>query len=120
MLTKQVKMIGLNGISMKPDAWIVVKIKGDEIIHKIVAGWSGSYLYGNSWKINSGIKSVTYSDGIYSFLGFSGSVYECRENSYGLQVCNAIGYNILKVECQNHGVDLEILDEDTDWVNYKF
>ena len=106
---------------MKPDAWIVVKMtNGNEITHKIVAGWSGSYLYGLSWKINSGIKSVTYSNGIYNFLGFSGSIYECRENSYGLRVCNAIGYDILEKQCKENGIELDILDEETDWLNYKF
>lgn len=105
----------------RPDAWVVVKITNkEEVLHKVVAGWSGSYLYGNSWKINSGIKGVTYEDGCYRFFGFSGSIYECRENGYGLRVCNAIGYEQLERACEKYGSEVEILDEETDWLNYKF
>ena len=107
--------------SYTPDTWIVVKITTDNtVVHKVLAGWSGSYLYGHSWKINSGIKSVTYSDGVYSFLGFSGSTYRCRANSYGFRTAIAMGYSVLEKACKESGAILDVLDEDTDWLNYKY
>ena len=45
-----------------PDSWVIVKIQSEKYgtIYKVLAGWSGSYLYGASWKLSSGI--VTFED----------------------------------------------------------
>lgn len=67
-----------------PDKWIILKIKGSsKVIYKVLAGWSGSYLDGQSWKINSGIVKVSQEGDFYLFEGHSGSVYKCHKNSYG-------------------------------------
>ena len=62
----------------EPDSWVIVKITSTLGQHyRVLAGWSGSYLYGSSWKLNSGI--VRYEDvgNAYNFYGDSGSVYTC-------------------------------------------
>ena len=106
---------------MKPDAWLIVKITGEgEVIHKVVMGWSGGYLHGNSWRVNSGIKGVEYENGFYKFLGFSGSVYDCHENAYGQKVCNSLGLQQIIRACELSNSEYEILDEDTDWLNYTY
>lgn len=64
-----------------PDSWFIVKItpKDTEPFYKVVAGWSGGYLYGDSWRVNSGIKSYKEEEDCYYFYGNSGSVYRCRK-----------------------------------------
>ena len=49
-----------------PDSWVIIKISGIEAkdFYKVLAGWSGSYLYGDSWRMNSGIDKVEF-DGEY-------------------------------------------------------
>lgn len=106
---------------MNPDAWIIVKIKTEkETVHKIVAGWNGGYLHGNSWRVNSGIKNVDYEDGFYRFFGFSGSIYECRQSAYGQKICNTLALEHIIKACKDANAEYEILDENTDWMNYKF
>ncbi len=44
-----------------PDSWVVLKVKagkGTFPFYKVLAGWSGGYLSGDSWRINSGITRV--------------------------------------------------------------
>ena len=45
-----------------PDSWVIVKIQSEKYgtIHRVLAGWAGSHLYGASWKLSSGI--VTFED----------------------------------------------------------
>ena len=71
--------------SYVPDYWRVIKLTGEPIgtepLYKIIATWSGSYLSGESWKINSGIVRIKEEDDCYDIYGMSGSVYRCyKEN----------------------------------------
>lgn len=69
-----------------PDKWVVVEIdQGDGTKHqRVLAGWYGGYLGGDSWKMNSGIQYYTLADEIFDFHGASGSVYRCHINRYGM------------------------------------
>lgn len=60
-----------------PDSWVVIKISDN--LHKVLGGFSGGYLYGDSWKLNSGIEKIEETDKEYLVYGFSGSVYVCRK-----------------------------------------
>jgi len=72
-------------MTTKPDRWVILKLKNeDETLYKVLAGWSGSYLYGDSWKLNSGIVKVEHTTDDYLFHGYSGSVYQCSKRSYGM------------------------------------
>lgn len=64
-----------------PDSWVILHINTPEgdVLHKVLAGWSGSYLYGASWKINSGITKIEEHEDHYSIYGYSGSVYLCHK-----------------------------------------
>lgn len=67
-----------------PDRWVIVKIVlKDEVIFKVLGGWSGSYLEGQSWRMNSGIVKVSQEGDYYLFEGSSGSVYKCHKKGYG-------------------------------------
>ena len=73
----------------KPDNWVIIEITvDDETYYKVLAGWSGGYLDGDSWRMNSGIVSVEEDDEYYYFKGFSGSVYKCRKAMETLKLNN--------------------------------
>lgn len=65
-----------------PDAWVVVEIQGEnETIRKVLAGWYGGFLNGDSWKLNSGIEETVETEDYYDFHGYSGIVYRCYKNA---------------------------------------
>lgn len=68
-----------------PDTWELVWVKGDTPHWRVFGSWSGGYLDGDSWRLNSGITKVEESDTHYRFIGESGSVYECHKDAYGVR-----------------------------------
>ena len=95
-----------------PDNWVVIKIKGDDPHYRVLAGWSGGYLDGDSWRMNSGVTKVTSEGNHFKFWGSSGSCYVCHKDSYMLRMNNAHIWTQLQ---ENHGDKVELMDEDTDW-----
>lgn len=81
-----------------PDNWVVLRIDlpTEGVLYKVLAGWSGGYLDGDYWRMNSGIESVERIGDYYAFHGFSGSLYECHVNGYGLRMNNQHIYYELK------------------------
>jgi len=76
-----------------PDRWIPVRItKGSKSIVKILSGWSGGYLYGDSWRLSSGVTEVEDKDSHFMIRNESGSVYTCYKSAYGV---NGISGSIL-------------------------
>ena len=102
-----------------PDNWVVLKIDNDgEILYKVLAGWSGGYLSGDAWRMNSGITEVKAdSDGYLFFYGASGSCYQCHKDTYRLTMANGGVYNQLK---EKFGDAVELMPEDADWRNMKW
>lgn len=72
-----------------PDHWNVIRIAGptgeDQPIDKVMGGWSGGYLNGDSWRMNSGITQIREFDDRYEFEGASGSLYLCYKDAEGLR-----------------------------------
>lgn len=66
-----------------PDNWIILKFNTEAhgVFYKVLAGWSGGYLDGNSWKLNSGITKIELENDYYLIYGYSGSVYKCHKQS---------------------------------------
>jgi hypothetical protein len=100
-----------------PDNWVVIKIYGSPIHYKVLAGWSGGYLSGSSWKLNSGVTKVEESGDYYLFHGSSGSVYKCHKEAYCLRNNNAYVWNALQ---EKYGDKVELLEENTDWHNMEW
>lgn len=69
-----------------PDYWVVIEITNPEgeSHRRVLATWAGSYLYGSSWKISSGIEKEEEFEDRYEFLNTSGSLYICRKSYYGM------------------------------------
>ena len=99
----------------RTDNWVVIKIDdGNDPHYRVLAGWSGGYLEGDSWRMNSGITKVEEDEAFYYFYGASGSRYRCCKESYRLRMNNA---HILYQLQQIHGYKVEMVPEDTDWIN---
>jgi hypothetical protein len=97
-----------------PDNWVIFKLKGDDPHYRVLGGWSGGYLDGDSWRMNSGIIRVDDADGHWLFYGSSGSVYRCNKRSFMLRMNNAGVWTRLQ---ELHGDKVEMMPEDTDWLN---
>jgi hypothetical protein len=101
-----------------PDKWVIVKITDDKnehpTIYKIFACWYGGYAGSDSWKLNSGITRVSKEGYVYSFEGSSGSVYECHEDSYGMNFYGGGVLMNMRETAAKNGITIEILDENVD------
>ena len=68
-----------------PDRWVILRINTPEygIVDKILCSWAGSYLYGSSWKLSSGILTLEESEGkdLWVSKQDSGSIYLLRKTS---------------------------------------
>ena len=104
----------MNGRDYLPDNWVVVHIKGDTPHYKILAGWSGGYLDGDSWRMNSGITNVEEDQDTFRFRGTTGSWYTCRKGAYCLRRNNAHIWDQLQ---EKYGDKVELMPEDTDWLS---
>ncbi len=106
---------------MKCDSWVVLRFKeGDNIFYKVFASWSGGYLSGDSWRLNSGIKSVTMENGNFIFRGESGSVYICKVGAYGFATNYSRGVlQTIINKSEDFGIEVEILEFDYDFLGIK-
>ena len=96
-----------------PDNWVVLKIQNQEkTLYKILAGWSGGYLDGGSWRMNSGITCAKEKPKHWEFFGSTGSVYKCYRKFYRLTMSTSGVYNELK---ERFGDSVELMPEDTNW-----
>lgn len=100
-------------VTEEPESWVVLKIPDG---YKVFATWTGGYLDGDSWKINSGIKEVEEDYNNYYFIGFSGSCYKCDKRRYG--VMTSYGQSVLNKILDTKKV--EVMDEETDWMSSEF
>ena len=104
-----------------PDKWLVIKITEratSKVHYRVFATWHGGYMGSDSWKLNSGIVTVTEETNSFNFNGDSGSVYNCAKHSYST---TAYGSSILKNLIDTAElIDIEIMPEDTDWANFKY
>lgn len=91
-----------------PDAWMLIKINGDDPHYRVFGSWYGGYLGSDSWRMNSGITSMLEEDDNYLFIGSSGSTYACHKDAYGASSYTlGIAYSYKDM----NGGKFEILDE---------
>ena len=105
-----------------PDNWVILKIKegkGTFPFYKVLAGWSGGYLDGDSWRMNSGITRITGDEDYLKFWGSSGSCYVCHKDTYRLTMAISGVYNSLKENEAFEG-QITLMPEDTEWWEIKW
>ncbi len=95
-----------------PDNWVIIKLEHAEspggFAYKVLGGWSGGYLDGNYWRLNSGIERWTEDEKYYYFHGYSGSVYKCFKEAEFTRMNNA---GMLK-KLIDYGVENSIIVEE--------
>ena len=84
-----------------PDNWVVIKFtqqvksgntgygRTEKVFYKVLGGWSGGYLSGDSWRLNSGIVEVQETVDSFIFIGNSGSRYICDKTQECLRMNTA-------------------------------
>lgn len=95
---------------IEPDAWVIIEVKTPAgQFQKILAGWSGSYLYGNHWRMSSPMKELNIKDNqdFFTVETDSGSCYTLWKSRQGLRMSNSGIYNELK---EKFGDMLEIVE----------
>lgn len=101
-----------------PDSWVIVKIQSEKYgtIHRVLAGWAGSYLYGASWKLSSGIVTFEDKGEHYESLQDSGStyiLYKSSERMIGIMVSTFASF---KEQLKGNDGTIEVIDSG-DYVN---
>lgn len=90
-----------------PDTWVIIEVKHKPPVQKILAGWGGSYLYGDSWRMSSPISNFTSDDTSYLATTESGSTYVLPKHSQGLRMSIAGIYNQLT---EKFGDKIELIE----------
>lgn len=102
-----------------PHKWVVLKIQSaEETFYKVLGSWHGGYLYGDSWRLNSGICKAEKADGCTIFHGYSGSRYLVHDNNYGTHL-ESEGV-IQQMQQAGNGVSVEVMPAETDWLTLTF
>ena len=68
-----------------PDQWELVKVNGTHPHYRLFGSWSGGYLDGDTWRLNSGVERCESVGDYYFFYGHSGSIYKCHKKTYGIR-----------------------------------
>ena len=69
-------------IDYTPDNWVIVRIYGLSWPDcKVLAGWSGGYLDGDSWRLSSGITDIADYGDYWLVTNVSGSTYKLKKDS---------------------------------------
>ena len=101
-----------------PDSWVIVKIQFEkyETIHEVLAGWAGSYLYGASWKLSSGIVTFEDKGEHYESLQDSGSTYILYKSSERMSAIMASTFASFEEQLKCNDGTIEVIDSG-DYVN---
>ncbi len=95
-----------------PDSWVIVKIQYEkyETIYKVLAGWSGSYLYGASWKLSSGIVTFEDKGEHYESLQDSGSTYVLYKSSERMSAIMASTFASFAEQLKGNDGAIKVID----------
>jgi hypothetical protein len=105
-----------------PDKWVLLKIQSPgQTTYKILASWGGSYLHGQSWKLNSGCTKIEEEDNHYLFHGYSGSVYKCHKEMYGMTFyTQGILNSWLEDTKDAEGISVTMMPEETNFMEIEY
>ena len=101
-----------------PDSWVIVKTQYEKYgtIYKVLAGWSGSYLYGASWKLSSGIVTFEDKGEHYESLQDSGSTYVLYKSSERMSAIMASTFASFEEQFKGINGTIEVIGSG-DYVN---
>ena len=96
-----------------PDQWVILQLPDNN--YKVLAIWLGSYLQGDSWKVNSGITHIIADEEYYYIYGYSGSCYKCNKLSYG--ITSSYGLHILNMIITQTNNEIQLIDNITEIID---
>lgn len=95
----------------RPNRWVVVNLTdGRTTYQKVLASWSGSYMYGDSWKLSSSIESKTEDENNYYFKCSSGSTYICGKNNRGMSTYTFYVLHGWLEDAKTSDIKIEVLE----------
>jgi hypothetical protein len=100
-------------ISETPNKWVIIKLPNNS--YKVFGTWTGGYLGGDRWKLNSGIDKVEQDENFYYFIGFSGSCYKCHKKGYG--TATSYGSGVLNKIIEQGKGQVELMKDVDNWEN---
>jgi len=78
------------------DNWVILETTlNNKVDYVLLGGCSGGYLDGDTWRMNSGIKTVAKAGKRYIVTGKSGSIYSIPIEREGLSMSFAYIFNKL-------------------------
>lgn len=96
-----------------PDRWVILKVtKNDtnEFWYMILAGWSGGYLDGDSWRMSSAIHKVEDKDDHFIATTYSGREYKLFKQAKGFNYIMSGVFNEAKKGADESNKTIEIID----------
>lgn len=95
---------------IEPESWVVLEIDtGEETAKRILSGWRGGYLDGDSWRFSSKIVNEESDNTHYTFTTNSGSVYRCRGSAEGLTGATSGVYRSIVEQYEEHNIKVKML-----------
>lgn len=93
-----------------PNKWVILKFtNGEKTFHKILGGWSGGYLDGDSWRLSSGLEKVEEDGDFYLMHNHSGSVYKCHKSMNSMTGLMGSMYSSFKKEAEEANFKLDVV-----------
>ena len=94
------------------DTWVILKIISEDYpdgVYKLLCTFRGGYLYGDEWRISSGITNIQTEADHYIITNESGSIYKCYKGAECLSSLTSSIYEKFKKELKG---DLDIVKID--------
>jgi hypothetical protein len=95
-----------------PDGYAILKIQAygsDDVVLKVFGSWSGGYLDGDSWRLNSGIIDVKEDGNTYLVTGYSGSQYVLSKHTNYIRPYNEAILQDMLAELRSYGHKVELI-----------
>jgi len=86
-----------------PDGWKIIQLvwPDGKMTYRLAAGYSGTYIYGDSWRINSGITEIEAGDGYWNIHGETGSVHQITPHGEDRGMALHMAYAYLEQQVAN-------------------
>jgi hypothetical protein len=95
-----------------PSGWVFLKIQayGEETpLVKVFGSWSGGYLNGDSWRLNSSCTKIEENENEYIVYGYSGSHYILSKQNNHITSYNKGVLDDMIQELRSYGHKAEII-----------
>lgn len=95
-----------------PDGYAILKVQAygsDDIVLKVFGSWSGGYLDGDSWRLNSGIIDVKEYEDSYLVTGYSGSQYVLSKQTNYIRHYNEAILQDMLAKLRSYGHKAELI-----------